>query len=119
MAEDEIVCQNAILAALNIIQKKCKGKNPMMVELEKGIYIFVPNPTPAVSNHLSCEEKVLAVASSDWALHMAQGLAKKLFGLKPGDPGYEEAVKRAALKIAKGAVGCEWVDIDELLKKWS
>jgi len=117
---EEIVCTNAILAAVQLIQDKCGGKKPKIIELDKGIMVFIPNPiATTVSDNLTCEEKVLAVAQSDWALGVAKGLATKLFGLKPGQPGYEEAVKRAAIRVAIGATNCYGVDIDELLKKWT
>lgn len=118
--EEDLVCRNATLVALNKIQEKCKGKSPKMVELGEGIMVWVPsNPAPGDQEGLTCDERVLSVGQSDWAKGVARGLATKLFGLKPGEPGYEEAMKRAALKVAAGAVsGCEGVDIDKLVKRW-
>jgi len=108
MEEEELVCTNAILAAVNLIQKKCGGKSPKLIELDRGLMVWVPNPVPGLKEEITCEERVL------------KGLATKLFGIRPEDPGYEEAVKRAALRIARGAVpGCEYVDIEELLKRWT
>jgi len=120
MEEEDLVCTNAILAAVNLIQRKCGGKSPKLIELDKGLMIWVPNPIPGLKEELTCEERVLAVAQSDWAQGVAKGLATKLFGIRPEEPGYEEAVKRAALRIARGAVpGCEYVNIEELLKRWT
>jgi len=118
--DEELVCTNAILAAVQLIQKKCGGKSPKMVELDRGVVLWVPNPLPELKEELPCEDRVLAVAQSDWALGVARGLATKLFGLKPGEPGYEEAVKKAAIRIAIGAVpGCEWVKPEDVLKRWT
>lgn len=119
---EEIVCQNAVLAALEQIQRKCKGLSPKIVKLDDSITVFVPNPvTTAVEEkaELTPEQRVLAVAQSDWAKGVARGLATKLFGLKPGEPGYEEAVKRAAIKIAMGATDTYDVDVERLLREWT
>ena len=116
---EEIVCTNAILAAVQLIQEKCGGKKPKIIELDKGIMVFIPNPVVTADEGLTCEDRVLAVAQSDWALGVAKGLATKLFGLKPDEPGYEEAVKRAAIKIAMGATNCYGVNVEEILRRWT
>jgi len=44
------------------------------------------------------------VADTDWARNLAKGWVEKVLGLKPGDPGYEEAVRKVALKVAEGVL---------------
>jgi len=62
---------------------------------------------------LSCEERIEAVAESEWAINEAKGLATELFGIEPETPGYKDAVKKAAIRIAQGAVPqCASVSID-------
>jgi len=111
--EKEQVCKSAVLAALETIERKCGGHRPKLVFIDDNVAVFVPNPVPGDKKEgLSCRERIKAVAESDWAMGEAKGLAEKLFGLKPGTPGYEEAVKRAAMKIARGAIPeCAGVEV--------
>jgi len=102
----ERVCRNAILAAYKLTAEKCNGVGGKFVEVYPDVFVWIPNPVVKAkeAEGLTCEERVRAVAESEWAMHEAKGLAEKLFGLKPGTPEYEEAVKRAAVRIALGAV---------------
>lgn len=124
--EEDIVCQNAVTAAFNKVQEKCGGKGKLS-KLSGGVLVWVPSnpppgdPDPEGSKGLSCEDRILAVAQSDWAYNEARGLATKMFGMKKSDKGYQKAVRRAAIEVAEGAVpGCEGkVDVAKVLDRWS
>jgi len=89
-----------------VMKLLCEGKKVIRTP-ENNLIISDPgNPVKetATDKSLSCKERIKAVATSEWALGEAKGLASKLFGIEKGEPGYEKAVKNAAIQIARGAV---------------
>jgi len=97
-------CEAAIQAAMEMIKERCQvGKE---IEIE-GIKITAPAEIWKIAEEnpeLTWEQRVTAIAESDWAKGLAHGWATKVLGLTPTTKEYEEMTKRIARKVAEGMV---------------
>ena len=110
MPEDDAEsCRLAFQAAMDLIQEKCGVEFPQggikRVEIS-GTTVLVPKDVSemATSNpELTREQRISAVAASDWALGWAKGMVRLV---SPGLMGKEreEAIGRLSRKLAERVV---------------
>ena len=98
-------CWLAMKAAWDTLAEYCGGAGTP-VEIE-GVSVTAPpevmeivhsNPT------LTREQRIEAIADTDWGRNTAKGMCEKLFGAEPGTPDHERCVKATARRLAKGMI---------------
>ncbi|NIA12036.1 MAG: hypothetical protein GWP10_20520 [Nitrospiraceae bacterium] len=98
-------CWLAMKAAWDTLAEYCGGSgvpvdigNMSVSASPEVMEIVRSNPT------LTREQRITAIAESDWGKSTAAGMCTKLFGAKKGSGEYDQCVSNVARRLAKGMI---------------
>ncbi len=95
-------CWSAIKAAAETLGEYCGGIGMVApIEIE-GVSVSAPQEVVDIAKlELSTEDRIEAIAESDWVMATAADTCEKLFRATPGTPEYERCVETTARRLAE------------------
>ncbi|RJS69068.1 hypothetical protein CW696_07650 [ANME-2 cluster archaeon] len=98
-------CWLAMKAAWDTLAEYCGGPGvPVNIE---GMTVSAPPEVIKIAHsnpELTREERIAAIAESEWGRNTAAGMCEKLFGAEPGTSEHERCVESTAKRLAKGLI---------------
>lgn len=102
LPEEVKTCWSAIKAAAEAIGDYCGGVGIRIPIGTAGVSVSAPQEVVDIAKlELTREERIEAIAESDWGRATAAGVCEKLLGATAGTPEYERCVKTTARRFAE------------------
>jgi len=102
LPEEVKTCWSAIKAAAETLSEYC-GIVGIKIPVETdGVLVSAPREVVDIAKfELTREDRIEAIAESDWGRATAASTCEKLFGAEPGTPEYERCVETTARRLAE------------------
>jgi len=102
LPEPAKTCWSAIEAAAEAIRDYC-GTSRIKIPIKTaGVSVSAPQEVVDIAKlELTREERIEAIAESDWGRATSAGMCEKLFGAEPGTPEYDRCVETTARRFAE------------------